>query len=539
MRTVTEDERAKMKAKGYKFVVTFPDGKPAPLYTKTMKQASELLRTDYKDKKGVKITPIDEDIMDENEIDFDAMTEDEQAELLDDFLIDELEEMVLEAIGTDANRYIAKLEEMQELLNAGEYEMGWDVAVSILEAAGARNIEEFKAGFKVASSQRAKSARIAARPKTGAKKQELKKRRKKAKKPAEKNKRARAAKKFKARRTRRRKQLGNSVEIDQDTVAEMLTAGFTHAVVDANDPDPTYTRDEETATELAEEIGGEVVTLDEYVPQNGARTKQAMASDIATFLKAHPDVTYGELGTRFKIGRDVAQQVMLSVGKFTSAYAGGSYSTGDLAKHIMGRLPQVGAVAASDDTTPAANLSEEDRESIETTLATLRKAGLMEEAELMESSIPGLVIDDDEDEDDYEDLFEVETDEDEEDDDVQLELDLDEEDEDDDDEEDEVTEARAEKLAKAKGAGQRGPKPRYQGQTGAIPDDVQHEDEDEEDDDDLVEVSALREQAEDLIEAAREAGLDSKATKIQVREGRIFMSVPGEAAAIINQRLSA
>ena len=118
--------------------------------------------------------------------------------------------------------------------------------------------------------------------------------------------------------------------------------------------------------------------------------------------------------------------------------------------------------------------------------------------------------------------------------------DEDEDDEDNEEDEPEVTEAKKKKKGSySEEDGQRGPKPRYQGQTGAIKDVVQHEDEDEdEDDDELIEVSAPREQATDLIEAAREAGLGSD-TNITVRNGRIYLSVPEEAAAIINQRLTA
>jgi len=52
---------SKMKAKGYSHAIVF-DAKDGldNLYTKSVKQASELMRTDYKDKKNYKIIKIDE-----------------------------------------------------------------------------------------------------------------------------------------------------------------------------------------------------------------------------------------------------------------------------------------------------------------------------------------------------------------------------------------------------------------------------------------------------------------------------------------------
>ena len=53
--SVDEDEKAnakKMKAKGYGYIIIFQGGKPEPLYTKTVGQASKLLRDDYKGKKA-------------------------------------------------------------------------------------------------------------------------------------------------------------------------------------------------------------------------------------------------------------------------------------------------------------------------------------------------------------------------------------------------------------------------------------------------------------------------------------------------------
>jgi hypothetical protein len=279
---------------------------------------------------------------------------------------------------------------------------------------------------------------------------------------------------------------------------------------------------------------------------------------MATFLRKHPDVTYGELATTFKIGRDVAQQIMLQVG----ALAGTKAEGGSFEKHILAQLMQVGARRFES--------YEGDEEQL----------GLFED-------------------------------------------DLDEE----------------QGTMGAKPAGgtdpRRGPKPRYKGQTGAIPDDVSKgestedgdeeqidelmdmpkakvgsraaklmamamkfaggnqakanarimglakelkvdyagakdaaavakliaakefemmkEDEDfdssssvdflrehtdEDTDDDLVEVRAPREQAEALVEAARAAGLDSK-TPIQVRSGQITMKVPAAVAQSITDRLSA
>lgn len=271
---------------------------------------------------------------------FEDLTETETVELLDETVIDDLEEAVLTALrdsGT-VQEHADLLEELFGMLSEGEYEDAWDVGVAILEATDTlteEQLDELKKGFRFAAGARAMMQRVRRKVKTGAERMKLKKRRKKARKAVNRIKRQRFYKRNKQRIKMRRKQLGNSVE-RRDTVSpideSMVEAGFTHAVV-VEGADPIYLRDEETAFEIAEADGGEVVELAEAA---------GMAQQIAAFLRRHPDVTYGELATTFRIGRDVAQQIMLSYGRV----GGASGAKGDFARHLASFLPQVGAVPA-------------------------------------------------------------------------------------------------------------------------------------------------------------------------------------------------
>jgi len=69
--SLDEDEKAnarKMKAKGYRFIIEFPNNKPAPLYAKTLSMATEIIK-DHGAPKGVKGQPIDKFLNEDSEDD--------------------------------------------------------------------------------------------------------------------------------------------------------------------------------------------------------------------------------------------------------------------------------------------------------------------------------------------------------------------------------------------------------------------------------------------------------------------------------------
>lgn len=235
---------------------------------------------------------------------FDSLDEADQAEFIEETVIDDLEDLVIRAVADAPNDFAEAIRDLDDLLSEGEYELAWDVAVGIIEEADyldEEQLDELKKGYRFSAGARQKMARVRRKPKTGAKLRDLKMRRRENRKAVNKLARKRFYQKNRSRIMRRRKQLGNSVE--------------------ATKPVP---RIEETY-------------LANYGPSNPA----LLATEIAEFLRKHPDVTYGELATRFKVGRDVAQQIMLQAAKFT----GSKGASGSFAKHIMGYMPQVGAVA--------------------------------------------------------------------------------------------------------------------------------------------------------------------------------------------------
>lgn len=94
---------------------------------------------------------------------------------------------------------------------------------------------------------------------------------------------------------------------------------------DAEDEEDDEEDDEEETDESVEEAA-----LDET-------SAASLANEIAKFMKQNPRVGYGELATRFKIGRDVAQQATVIAGRVAGA-KGDEGSWLYLAKEIMGKL---------------------------------------------------------------------------------------------------------------------------------------------------------------------------------------------------------
>lgn len=100
---------------------------------------------------------------------------------------------------------------------------------------------------------------------------------------------------------------------------------------EADDEEDSDDEDEDDEEETDESVSAAV----DDVLDESAESK--LANEIAKFLKQHRDVGYGELATRFKIGRDVAQQAVIIAGRVAGA-KGDEGSWLFLAKEIMGKL---------------------------------------------------------------------------------------------------------------------------------------------------------------------------------------------------------
>lgn len=387
----------------------------------------------------------------------------DESDLFEDVVIEALEDAIADAVQSAPNASVQDVREIDEALQDGNYERALDLGVVLLRKLGVdeAQIDEFKKGFKVAGSQRAKMARMRKKPKTGSAMMALRARRRAARKSSSRMKRARYYKQNKRRIARRRAQLQNSavVNLDATLVAEMAEQGLTVVVIQDGE-EPVFVSSRELAEQLAED-GAHVIELseeqiDEACKKSGGKRKgkmtakmaddeadeslaekdcedeeddeedyedgedeedseddeeetdesvdeagkekpfgsagkttlqqklqiarqraaaakrdtelrrggrresveedqldeksaAAMANEIAKFLKAHPDVGYGELATRFKIGRDVAQQAVILAGNVAGGKVKGDQASWlYLAKEIMGKLMAHSSGAAPD-----------------------------------------------------------------------------------------------------------------------------------------------------------------------------------------------
>lgn len=389
----------------------------------------------------------------------------DESDLFEDVVIEALEDAIADAVQSDPNTHVQDVREIDEALQDGNYERAVDLGVVLLRKLGVdeAQIDEFKKGFKVSGSQRAKMARMRKKPKTGSAMMALRARRRAARKSSSRMKRARYYKQNKRRIARRRAQLQNSavVNLDATLVAEMAEQGLTVVVVQEGE-EPVFVSSRELAEQLAGD-GAHVIELseeqiDEACKKSGGKRKgkmpakmaddeadeslaekdcedeeeeddeedyedgedeedseddeeetdesvdeagkekpfgsagkttlqqklqiarqraaaakrdaelrrggrresveedqldeksaAAMANEIAKFLKAHPDVGYGELATRFKIGRDVAQQAVILAGNVAGGKAKGDQASWlYLAKEILGKLMAHSSGAAPD-----------------------------------------------------------------------------------------------------------------------------------------------------------------------------------------------
>ena len=262
-------------------------------------------------------------------------------------------------------------------------------------------IEEFKKGFKTSATQRSRMGRMRMKAKTGTQLMALRQRRRAARKGGARMKRARYYKSNKQRIARRRAQLTNSVDLNAVQVVEMAEQGMTFVVLqDGEEPvfassreiaealagddgvvveltqdqieeafkksgkngkpffakkkaDDAEDEGDETDESLAEkkdcddEDDDEDADEDDYEDDEDDEDEtdesieesevSKLANEIAKFLKQHPRVGYGELATRFKVGRDVAQQAVILASNSAKA-KGDQASWLWLAKEIMGKL---------------------------------------------------------------------------------------------------------------------------------------------------------------------------------------------------------
>jgi hypothetical protein len=368
----------------------------------------------------------------------------DEADVMEDVVIEAFENAIADAVASNPNEHAAALRELDELLAEGDYETAMERGIYVLRKCGVDEalLDEFKKGFKTSATQRARMGRARAKAKTGTQLMALRARRRAARKGSSRMKRARYYKQNKRRISRRRSQLQNSVDLDATLVAEMAEQGMTFVVLQDGE-EPVFATSREVAESLAgdgatvielsaeqieeafkkskgkpftkkaadddeDEESGEDETdeslaekkdcddeedeesddeeddyeddeeeTDESIAESAA---SKLATEIARFMKAHPKVGYGELATRFKIGRDVAQQAVIIAGKVAGA-KGDKGSWLHLATEIMGKLlnhsageapdmpakaslPQrnlrVGQVASVQD--DGANLAEDDDE---------------------------------------------------------------------------------------------------------------------------------------------------------------------------------
>lgn len=489
----------------------------------------------------------------------------DEADVMEDVVIEAFEAALAEAVASDPNEHLSTLREIDEMLEAGDYEGALHRGCELLEACGVDEdrIDEFKKGFKVSAGARARMSRMRNKPKSGGQLMALRARRRAARKSSSRMKRARYYKQNKRRIAKRRAQLQNSVDLDARVVAEMADEGMTFVIVGGDHP--TFASSREVAEGMLED-GQEIIELtneqiaearkkagkckskkaamddmpmeakseddeeadyedeedeeemddeesddsedeedeeDDFEESLEESAESKLANEIAKFLKKHPRVGYGELATRFKIGRDVAQQAVIIAGKV----AGSSGDEGSwlyLAKEIMGRLLKHSAGSVR-PTAPTSTVVRAQVASVEDDGSNLAE----DDEDLDEAGMQGT-----------------------------------------------KPKTRASTGNKA-GCIQvkRGalPKPKLKGKVGAIKsahaagESLYSDDEslDEEGDQvggsgasrGVVEVTVPLAKAEALVAAAAKNGLDSK-TKVTVREGHVSMFVPASVAEAIRKAVA-
>lgn len=319
----------------------------------------------------------------------------DEADVMEDVVIEAFESAIADAVARDPNAHLAVLREIDEALVEGDYETALEKGCALLARCGIGEdqIDEFKKGFKTSATQRARMTRARAKAKTGGQLMALRARRRAARTGSARMKRARYYKSNKRRISRRRAQLQNSVNLDASTVMEMAEQGMTFVVAQDGE-EPVFASSREIAETLAGDTGVVIELtaeqIDEACKKAGKRkgkkpvddmpmeakseddeeeegdeedseeeedyaddeedsedeeadesieesSAASVANEIAKFLKKNPSVGYGELATRFKIGRDVAQQALVIAGRVAGA-KGDEGSWIYLAKEILGKL---------------------------------------------------------------------------------------------------------------------------------------------------------------------------------------------------------
>lgn len=394
----------------------------------------------------------------------------DEVDVMEDVVIETLENAIADAVAQNPNAHVQDVRAIDEALQEGNYEIAVELGTALLRKLGVdeAQIDEFKKGFKVSGSQRARIARMRKKPKTGSAMMALRARRRAARKSSSRMKRARYYKQNKRRIARRRAQLQNSasINLDANQIVEMAQQGLTVVIVQEGE-DPLFVSSREIAEQIADENAVVIELSDEQIDEackkaggkrkgkmppkmaddetdesldeencddeedddeedyvddeeeddedemddetdesideadkekpfgNAGKTNlqqklqiarnraaaakrdaelrrkggrresveegqldeksaAAMANEVAKFLKAHPDVGYGELATRFKIGRDVAQQAVILAGNVAGGKAKGDQASWlYLAKEILGKLMAHSAGAAPDSPGPA------------------------------------------------------------------------------------------------------------------------------------------------------------------------------------------
>lgn len=108
----------------------------------------------------------------------------DESDLFEDVVIEALEDAIAEAVSADPNAHVQAVREIDEALQEGNYEIAVELGTALLQKCGVdeAQIDEFKKGFKVSGSQRAKMMRMRKKPKTGSALMALRARRRAARK---------------------------------------------------------------------------------------------------------------------------------------------------------------------------------------------------------------------------------------------------------------------------------------------------------------------------------------------------------------------
>lgn len=108
----------------------------------------------------------------------------DESDLFEDVVIEALEDAIAEAVSANPNAHVQAVREIDEALQEGNYEIAVELGTALLQKCGVdeAQIDEFKKGFKVSGSQRAKMMRMRKKPKTGSALMALRARRRAARK---------------------------------------------------------------------------------------------------------------------------------------------------------------------------------------------------------------------------------------------------------------------------------------------------------------------------------------------------------------------